>query len=310
MKYILILVVSLSFSLKTNAQEVLCNVRVSSNEIQSTDKQKFQTLQKAIREFVNNTKWTNDIYEDDERIECNFSISIKEELSTDNYRATFQLQSSRPVHNSNYYSPLFNLVDAEFEFRYIEHQSLDYNENTFTSNLTSFLAYYVYIVIGMDYATFSPNGGAPYFQKAQSIVGNAQSSSQSGWKAFESNKNRYWLAEELLDSKYSDFSQVIYEYHRNGLDLMYDDIEKARGVITASLEQLKKVNRLNPTTYIMRLFFDAKSNEISSLYSEAFQDEKSRVIKLLTELDPSNMNKYNRINEDKSKKNPLTNPRF
>jgi hypothetical protein len=286
------------------SQELICNVNVTSSKIQSSDKQKFSTLQSSIREFMNNRKWTNELFKDDERIECNISINILEELTTDKYRASINIQSSRPVFNSSYYSPLLTYIDEEFNFEYTEYQTLEFNENSHISNLTSVLAYYAYIIIGLDYYTFSLEGGASYLQKAKDIVNNSQNTAESGWKAFESNKNRYWLAEELLDAKYSEFRSCLYNYHRNGLDIMYDDSEKGRAAISESLEYLRKVKRQNPTAFILRVFFDAKSSEIANIYSDAFQDEKTRIISLLTELDPTNISKYNKIKESKNVNQP------
>lgn len=286
------------------SQELICNVNVTSNKIQSSDKQKFNTLQSAIREFMNNRKWTNEIFKDDERIECNISINILEELSTDQYKASINIQSSRPIFNSSYYSPLLTYIDEDFNFKYTEFQTLEFNENSSISNLTSVLAYYAYIIIGLDFYTFSLEGGASYLQKAKDIVNNSQNNGEPGWKAFENNKNRYWLAEELLDAKYSDYRTCLYNYHRNGLDKMYDDSEKARTSITESLEYLRKVKRQNPTAFILRIFFDAKSSEIANIYSDSFQDEKARVVNLLTELDPSNISKYNKIKESKNLNQP------
>jgi hypothetical protein len=281
------------------SQEVLCNVRViPDKEIQISDRQKLQTLQKSVREFVNNRKWTNEVFIEEERIEFNISFNILSKVSTDRYAGTLQIQYSRPVFNSSYYSPILNYLDDEIEFDYIETQPLDYNENTHESNLSAILSYYTYIIIGLDYSTFSPNADNIYLQKAKKIVENAQSAPEGGWKAFESNKNRYWLAEELLDAKYSSFHDVLYNYHRQGLDIMNEDNEKGRGYVTESIESMRKIKQLNPTAFILQLFFNSKADEISNIYSNAYQDEKNRVYKLLTELDPSNFNKYNKIKEN------------
>ena len=281
------------------SQEVLCNVRViPDKEIQISDRQKLQTLQKSVREFVNNRKWTNEVFTEDERIEFNISFNILSKVSTDRYAGTLQIQYSRPVFNSSYYSPILNYLDDEIEFDYIETQPLDYNENTHESNLSAILSYYTYIIIGLDYSTFSPNADNIYLQKAKKIVENAQSAPEGGWKAFESNKNRYWLAEELLDAKYSSFHDVLYNYHRQGLDIMNEDNEKGRGYVTESIESMRKIKQLNPTAFILQLFFNSKADEISNIYSNAYQDDKNRVYKLLTELDPSNLNKYNKIKEN------------
>jgi hypothetical protein len=281
------------------SQEVLCNVRViPDKEIQISDRQKLQTLKKSVREFVNNRKWTNEVFTEDERIEFNISFNILSKVSTDRYAGTLQIQYSRPVFNSSYYSPILNYLDDEIEFDYIETQPLDYNENTHESNLSAILSYYTYIIIGLDYSTFSPNADNIYLQKAKKIVENAQSAPEGGWKAFESNKNRYWLAEELLDVKYSSFHNVLYNYHRQGLDIMNEDNEKGRGYVTESIESMRKIKQLNPTAFILQLFFNSKADEISNIYSNAYQDEKNRIYKLLTELDPSNLNKYNKIKEN------------
>ena len=262
------LIFFLAFLISINhllAQELICNVRVISNQIQSSDKQKFNTLQTAIREFVNNKKWTSETFKSEERLECNIMINITEEISTDEYKGTIQIQSSRPVFNTSYYSPLMNYVDNDFQFSYIEHQTLEFNENTHISNLTSVVSFYIYTVLALDYYTFSLDGGVSYMQKAQTIVNNAQSAQERGWKAFESNKNRYWIAEELLDAKYSSFTEAMYYYHRMGLDRMFEDPEKGRASVTESLELLRKVKRQNPTAFILQLFFDAKSSELASV---------------------------------------------
>jgi len=281
------------------AQEVICNVRViPKNEIPISDRQNLQTLQKSVREFINNRKWTNEVFNEDERIEFNLSFNILEKVSTDRYKGSLQIQYSRPIYKSSYFSPILNYLDGEIEFDYIETQPLEYNENTHDSNLSAILSFYTYIIIGLDYSTFSQNGGNFYIQKAKKIVENAQSAPEKGWKAFESNKNRYWLAEELLDAKYSVFHGVLYNYHRLALDIMHDDNQKGRGYVTESIESMRKIKQLNPTAFILQLFFNAKADEISNIYSNAFQDEKNRIYKILTELDPSNLNKYSKIKEE------------
>ena len=285
------------------AQDVYCNVRVASSQIQTTDRGAFNTLQKAIYEFLNNTKWTNDVFTTEERIECSILINLTEQISTDEYKGSIQVQSIRPIHNTSYYSSVLSVLDEDFRFRYIEHQALEFSENSHLSNLTSVLAYYMNIVVGLDYATFSIEGGNPYFNNAQTIVSNAQTAPELGWKAYEGNKNRYWLVEELLDSKYSLFQEILYNYHREGLDGMFDDPQIGREKITECLELLRKLKRQHPSTYILQVFFDAKSSELTNIYSEAFPDEKARVINLLTELDPTNSNKYLDINNN-SENNP------
>ena len=276
-------------------QDISCNVRVVSNQIQISDRTIFNNLQESIDDFLNNTKWTDDVLAAEERLEFSFLINITNRISTDQFTATIQVQSIRPVYNTSYYTTLFNFLDEDFKFKYIDQQVLEYNENVYLSNLTSVLSYYVYLMLGLDYCTFELNGGNKYFLKAKNIVNNAQSSPEKGWKAYESDKNRYWIVEYLLDSRYSEYTQLLYDYHRVGLDVMFDDVEKGRISIYTSLEALQKLKRKNPGLFLIQMFFDAKSDEIINIYSQAFPDEQSKVINLLGDLDPSNSNKYQNI---------------
>ena len=295
MKKVFLLLIIPIFACKLNAQEIFCNVQVNASQIQTSDRKVFQTLQTAIYEFVNNTKWTNANVKNEERIECTFLINIKEKVSNDEYKASIQVQSTRPVYGTSYKSTMLNYLDNNFRFRYLEYQALEFNENTHISNLTSVLAYYVYIVLGLDFDTFSEYGGAPYFIKAQNIVNNAQNAREIGWKAFESDKNRYWLAHDLLDTRYEEIHSCFYRYYRGGMDTMAEKSDDARYEITEALEELRGIYRENPSAFILKLFFDAKSDEIIKIYSEAFPNEQARIIKLLTEIDPANSTKYQAI---------------
>ncbi len=278
-----------------NAQELFCNVQVNASQIQTSDRKVFQTLQTAIYEFVNNTKWTDASVKNEERIECTFLINIKEKVSNDEYKASIQIQSTRPIYGTSYKSTMLNYLDNNFRFRYLEYQSLEFNENTHLSNLTSVLAYYVYIVLGLDFDTFSEYGGAPYYIKAQNIVNNAQNAREIGWKAFESDKNRYWLVHDLLDTRYEEIHNCYYRYHRVGMDMLSEKTEDGRYDITEALEELRGVYRDNPSAFILKIFFDAKADEIIKIYSEAFPNEQARIVKLLTEIDPANSTKYQAI---------------
>ena len=295
MKKTFLLTIIFIFASKLNAQEIFCNVQVNASQIQTSDRKVFQTLQTAIYEFVNNTKWSNTNVKNEERIECTFLINIKEKVSNDEYKASIQVQSTRPVYGTSYKSTMLNYLDNNFRFRYLEYQALEFNENTHISNLTSVLAYYVYIVLGLDFDTFSEYGGTPYFIKAQNIVNNAQNAREIGWKAFESDKNRYWLAHDLLDTRYEEIHSCLYRYYRGGMDIMAEKSDDARYEITEALEELRGIYRENPSAFILKLFFDAKSDEIIKIYSEAFPNEQVRIIKLLTEIDPANSTKYQAI---------------
>lgn len=282
-------------SLGADAQEIFCNVQVNSSQIQTSDRKVFQTLQTAIYEFVNNTKWTSASIKNEERIECTFLINVKERVSNDEYKASIQVQSTRPIYGTSYKSTMLNYLDNNFRFRYLEYQSLEFNENAHISNLTSVLAYYVYMVLGLDFDTFSEYGGAPYYIKAQNIVNKAQNAREIGWKAFESDKNRYWLVHDLLDTRYEKIHNCYYRYHRLGMDLMSDKADDGRYEITEALHELRSIYQNNPSAFILKIFFDAKADEITKIYSEAFPNEQARVIKLLTEIDPANSTKYQAI---------------
>ena len=283
------------FTINISAQELLCNIRVNSSQVQTSDRKVFQTLQTEIYEFINNKKWSTTNIQNEERIECNIMINISKKISNDEFEASIQIQSTRPIYGTSYKSTLFNYLDNNFRFKYLEYQSLEFSESTHMSNLTSVLAFYVNIVLGLDFATFSEEGGNEYLNMAQKIVSNAQNAPESGWKAFESDKNRYWLAHDLMDQRYSDFHMCMYRYHRTGMDKLAEEPDDARFEITEALESLKSIYRENASAFILKLFFDAKSDEIIKIYSEAFPNEKARIAKTLIEIDPSHSTKYQAI---------------
>ena len=299
-KTLLLLLFVFGSSLFALSQELLCNVRVNSSQVQTSDRKVFQTMQKEIYEFINNRIWTDKKIENEERIECTIMINISKKISNDEYEGSIQIQSTRPIFGTSYKSTLFNYIDNDFRFKYLEYQGLEFSEATHMSNLTSVLAFYVNIILGLDFATFSEEGGNEYFNIAQRIVNNAQNAREAGWKAFESDKNRYWLANDLMDQRYSDIHTVLYSYHRLGLDKLSESPEDARFDITEALESLKNIYRKNSSAFILKLFFDAKSDEIVNIYSGAFPNEKARVIKTLIEIDPANSSKYQSITQEDS----------
>jgi len=283
------------FSVQAFAQEFNASVQVTAQQVEGTDKKVYQTLQQAIYEFINNRKWSNYQYKVEERIECTFMITITERVSSDEFKGKLNLVIRRPIYKTNYNSVLINYVDNDFDFKYIEYQPLDYDENTFTSNLTSVLAYYINIVLGYDGDSYSLFGGTPYFEKAQSILNSAQNATESGWKAFESTKNRYWLIENLMNTTYSPIREASYKFHRLGLDVMTENIENGRTAVSESLELLRKVNRQKPGLFLLQLFLDAKRDELINIYSQAAPIDKTKAINILKEIDPSNSSKYQKI---------------
>ncbi len=289
---VLFLLVIIMLSLGANAQEFQCAVQVVSPSIQGSNKKVFETLQKAIMEFMNNQKWSDDVFKAEERIDCNIMINVAEMISMDEFKATIQIQARRPVYNSSYHTVLFNHQDQDLHFRYVEFEPLIYNPNNFDSNLVAVLAYYAYIMLGMDYDSFQPNGGAPYFQQAEQIVSRSQNAVQSGWKSFENQRNRYWLVENILNEYHRPLRQCMYDYHRRGLDRMSEKPEEGRAQILKSIEDLRKVHRQKPGSFYMQVFFTAKSDELVKVFGESFSMEKGRAVEVLQEIDPSNNKKY------------------
>ncbi len=285
----------LSFvTVTATAQELNCSVQINT-QLQKTDQSVFDDLKKGVTEFMNNRKWTNDNFTQAEKIECTFVINITKELGSDKYQGQFTIQSNRPVFNSSYNSTLFNWVDKDVTIEYAQYQTLDFNENAVTSELTSLLAYYAYIIIGLDYDSFSPKGGTPYYAKAQNIVNLNSGASTKGWRSIDATRNRYWLVENLMNAKYENARTAIYKYHREGLDKMYDDPENARKAITSSFSLLDKMNQDNPNSMLINIFFTAKVDEIVNIFSQATPIEKTTVVNLVSKMDAPNSTKYQKI---------------
>lgn len=298
MRYTFFFILSLLIlSVNINAQELRCNVTVSSNKIQGANQNLFRTMQSDIYEFMNNRKWTEHVYSYDEKIRCNIMIRLDEQISADEFRGSIQVQLTRPTFNSSYETTVLNIKDNDFRCRYVEFQPLEFNETSNRDNLTNTLAYYAYVILGFDYDTFSLEGGTRFFDKAQSIVNNSQNAPEKGWKSFESERNRYWLLENITNKSYADYRKCMYNYHRNGLDLMSERVEEGRANIAESLRDLQKVFRRRPSTYILQMFFDSKATELVNVFSKSYPDERNRVMTILNEIDPSNGSKYKKITE-------------
>jgi len=278
-----------------SSQEFLCQVSVNSSQVEGSEKKVFQTLQSELYEFVNNRKWTNFAFKTEERIECSMMITVTDRPSSDQFKAKVNVILQRPVYKTSYNTNLLNLVDADFDFTYVEYQPLEYSDDVFTTNLTSMVAYYVYIMLGIDADSFSPSGGTPYFEKARAVVNSAQNAPQRGWKAFESQKNRYWLVENLMNNTYSQFREGMYSYHRVGLDLMSENMDLGRSGVNDCLESIQRVNREKYGLYIVQLFIDAKRDELINIYSQASPMDKTKVVNILKEIDPANSSKYQQI---------------
>ena len=295
------IIYSLFFSfilINSHAQELNCQVIINTSQIQgSANKQIFDQLQKSIFDFVNNRKWSNDIFGSQEKINCTFQIIINKSLGSDEYSASIQVESARPIYKSAYSSTIFNFQDDDFQFKFQQFSQLEFNENTFQNNLTSVLAYYAYVVLANDYDSFSPLGGTQYWQKAQQIVNNAQSANESGWVSSQSQRNRYWLVENTLQPVFKGLRDCMYEYNKNGLDMMFEKTDEGRAAILKSLDLLMPVYKSRPASFNMQLFFNAKADELVNIFKGASPEEKNKIMELLSTLDPSRTNKYSKIQD-------------
>jgi len=293
--YYLLSFLLFTVTFSATSQELNCIVKVNADQIQGTQDRVFETLEKQIYEFMNGRKWTFDNFQDKERIECSIFITINEKISSNRYKGTLQINSRRPVYGSSYHSPLINYFDDDLEFEYLEFTPLDFNISSHLGNLTSVLAFYAYLIVAIDYDTYELKGGTPYYQMAQRVVNNAQGAQESGWKAFESDRNRYWIVENLLNDFFSPLRECHYYYHLKGLDVMHKDLEAGKKSIASSLQNLNKIHNARPSSFTMQFFFNAKSDEVVKIFSEGNPGQIQQMRVLLTKIDPGNSGKYDNI---------------
>lgn len=300
MNKIFLLFLIVFFTSTLHAQELRARVSVISNRVgNNVDKKAFQTLQTALNDFINNRKWSLDTYSANEKIDCSLLLNLESTGDPDVYKASLTIQSGRPVFNSSYVSPVINYQDNDIIFKYVEFQQLEFNDtrvsgtDALVSNLTAVFAYWINMILGFDYDSFSPRGGNIYFQKAQNIINNApEGRNISGWKAFDGTRNRYWLTENLINSKYTIFHDAIYDYYRLGMDKLYDQEATARTQILNVLSLLNTFNIQNANTMILQFFFQAKTQELIQIFSKANPADKAKALDFLKRLDVSSATKY------------------
>lgn len=302
MKRILLLITCLVYVFGLNAQELNCTVTINSDQVQGSNKEMFNTLKQSIEEFVNTSRWTNMTFQEKERIECSMLLVVKS-VQDGIVNCEFTCQSRRPVYGTSYYTPTMNFKDNNFVFSYQEYDRLDYQQSTFTTNLTALLAYYCYLIIGHDMDSFAKLGGTPYFQICENIVTSAQSTSldnteAAGWKAFESNRNRYALINNLMDEAFKKYRTFYYDYHRHGLDEMTNNVSNARARISKDIKVLKEAYNARPATYVVNTFLDAKADELVNIFKKGTSEEKKIVYELLMDIDPTRQSTYDEINRD------------
>lgn len=282
----------------TEAQELNARVTVNSDQVQATNKQVFTTLQNALTEFINNKKWTDATFAVNERIECSMTILITEIVSDNSFKGEIQVQARRPVYNSSYTTTLLNHRDTEFSFDYTEFEPLEYTENVLNSNLIATVVFYIYTILGLDFDSFSPQGGSAFLQQAQQIVSLAQAqTSWTGWKAFENDRNRHALATALQDNTSEAFREMWYNYHRKGLDEMAANPDRGRTTIIGLLPVLEQVKSTRPTSPLLQMFADAKLDEVVLIYSKATTQEKQEGYKMLSNLYPALTNRMESLKQ-------------
>ncbi len=284
-------------SLALKAQDFNAQVQVLHNQIQTPNTQIFKNLEISIMEFLTNKKWARIEIGPQERLDFNIIINVTKYDLPDIFQATLSLRASRPVYGSGYNTITLNHEDNDFSFTYVNFQQMIFNENSFDNNLTSVLGFYANMVLGMHFDTYSPLGGQSYFESANNILNTAQSANAVGWNSTDgrNNLNRYWMVENALNARFVPMRQAIYNYHRKGLDIMYKDLELGRTEITNSLKELQKVSKAVPNSMYMRIYFQAKADEIVKLYTKALETDKIKVVAILKEIDPGNSSKWDKI---------------
>lgn len=285
---------------KGSAQEIQARLSVIASKVSTqVDRKIFNTLQTGLTNFLNARKWTNDVFQPSEKIQCSFLITIEKDLGNNVFEGKMTIQAARPAYNTTYDCPMLNFQDDNIIFKYQEFQPIEFNENRvqgndpLVGNLTAIMAYYVNIILGFDYDSYSLRGGDPYFQKAWNIVNNAPEGREiTGWKSFESLRNRYWLAENMNNSRFALMHDVLYSYYRSGIDVFFENEEAGRSGIINALNFLNTINTENPNSMVMQLFFQGKANELQKIFSKAGGEQKARAKELLTRLDVTNANQY------------------
>ncbi len=283
-----------------SSQEIQARVDILTNKISSQiDRRVFQTLQSGLTNFINTRKWTTDVFQPAERIQCSFLLTLSQDLGNNTYRGSLTIQAARPAYNTTYVSPLLNFQDDNLIFKYAEFQPIEFNENRvqgsdpLVANLTATLAYYINVILGLDYTSFSLRSGDVFFQKAWNIVNNAPDAKDiSGWKSFDGLRNRYWLAENLNNNRFTLFHDALYAYYRTGIDVLFENEEAARNGILNALSYLNTVNTENLNSMVIPVFFQGKGNELFKIFSKGNGEQKARAKELLSKLDITNLSLY------------------
>lgn len=295
-KQVVLIVIIALFGFQAGiAQELNFAVKINIQKLQTVDPGVFQTLEASMNEFLNNQKWTSDIFEPEERINCNLQLTIQEELSPTSFKAEIAIQAARAVYNSSYESTLLNHIDKDVTFVYEQYQPLIFSRNTYNDNLSQILAFYCYVILGMDYDSFSPFGGEEYFQEAQQILNSVPegvAAGNPGWRSLDGPRNRFWMIENILSPRVRPWRQGMYDYHRQAMDILTEDITASYAIMAQAIEEVGRVNQTYPNSMIVQMFSNAKSSEIVEVFKRADRSTQDRVIRTMTRVDAANAAKY------------------
>jgi len=294
MRNLIVVLFCFSVFSQISAQELKCTVTVNSDQVAQTNQQVFRTLERSLSDFINKTKWTNRVYKEQERISARMFITITK-YDNNRFNADIQIQSSRPVYNTSYETPIFNYKDSQFNFQYQEFEPLAFNENSFDSNLVGVMAYYAYIILGLDADSFALEGGTEYYKKAQNIVTQAQGSNASGWSQATSDRTRFELVDNLLSNTYREFRVAMYNYHRKGIDVLADNNSAGKQVISGSIRLFETLVKRRSNAFVLQTFFDAKSEEIRNIFSDGPKVDVVKLKETLTKVAPSYSSTWNKI---------------
>ena len=295
MRNVLIFIFFLAMATAVPAQELNCTVTVNSDQVGQTNQQIFKTLERSLNDFVNKNKWTNRVYRENEKVNARMFITVTQ-YESDRFEANIQIQSTRPVFNTTYESPVFNYKDDSFNFQYQEFQPLVYNPNSFDSNLVAVVSYYVYVILGLDADTFSLEGGNDFYRLAQNIVAQAQSSNYSGWSQETGTRSRFELVDNLLSNSFREYRVAMYNYHRKGLDILADNNSTGKQIIAGSLRLFETLIKRRPNAFLIQTFFDAKSEEIQNIFSDGPKIDIVKLKETLNKVAPFYSTTWNEIN--------------
>lgn len=291
----ILVVLLLFFAVFGFSQELNCTLVVNAQQTGNENLPIFKTLEKQLNEFINNTKWTNKTFAQQERIDCSMFLNVSSYSGGESFKATLQIQSTRPVYGSSFSTPLYNFNDSDFSFKYLEYQNLIYSPTQFESNLISVLAFHIQIILGLDADSFAPNGGADYFKQAQVITNYSQQGNFTGWKIEDGLQSRFTLIDNILSPTFKEYRNVIYSYHRNGLDNMAENVKEGKEQIAASIKSFQAMNSRRPNSFLLRTFFDAKAGEIEQIFSGGHKVNVASFKETLQKVAPMHSSKWQNI---------------